>query len=185
MKSRKVVHSIAICFCILLFNQFAQSEETGKTKNQPTQKGHTPSTVNASIGHYNVSANGQDLTHLGSSYSGICPVSVNFSWILSASAPSVITYHITRSDNAHVREQQVNVPKAPNAPFIAYYTWKLGDSTAAYKDFKGSVTLTIDTPTNTTAGGHSYQTIPFVLNCIQDHKVWTPPTGSSKIPKGR
>jgi len=185
MKISKVAHVIAICFCILLFNQLAQSVEPGKTKTQPTQKGQIPSTVNASIGHYNVSANGQDLTHQGSSYSGICPVSVNFNWILSASAPTVITYHIVRSDQTTLPEQQLNMPKAPNAPPIASYTWKLGDSTSAYRDFKGSVTLVMDTPTNITAGGESRQTIPFVLNCIQDHKVWTPPQGSSKTPKGR
>jgi hypothetical protein len=185
MKISKVAHVITMCSCMALFGQFARSVEPGKTKTQPTQKGQTPSTVNASIGHYNVSANGQDLTHQGSSYSGICPVSVNFNWILSASAPTVITYHIVRSDQTTVPEQQLNIPKVPNPPPIASYTWKLGDSTAAFKDFKGSVTLVIDTPTNITAGGESHQTIPFVLNCIQDHKLWTPSPGSSKTPKGR
>ncbi|MGA3159819.1 MAG: hypothetical protein ABSC77_01280 [Terracidiphilus sp.] len=184
MKISKLAHIIAICFCILSFDQFAQSDEPGKTKTQPTQQGHTPSTLNATIRNYDVNANGNDLTHRAP-YSGICPVSVNFSWILSASAPTVITYHIVRSDQTTPEpEQQVNVPKA-NASAIAYYTWKLGDSTAEFKDFKGSVTLVMDTPTNITAGGYSYQTIPFVLNCIQVHQTWTPPPGSSKTPKGR
>jgi len=143
MKTSKFAHIIAICFCIALFSQFAQSEQPG-AKAQPKGSVLNPPVSASAVGVQSVTANGKTLKN-DEPYKGSCPVTMVFTFLVQATEPTTIKYHIVRSDKSHHAPETVKVPKA-NAIVPVPYSWELGAGTAEFKDFTGSVSLVIDSP---------------------------------------
>jgi hypothetical protein len=128
---------------MVLFGQFAQSEQHG-VKTQPTGSVlNQPASANA-VGVQSVTANGKTLKN-DEPYRGSCPVTMVFTFLVQATKPTTIKYHIERSDKSHHAPETVNVPKA-NAIVPVPYSWQLGAGIPEYKDFTGSVSLVIDSP---------------------------------------
>lgn len=166
MKTSKFAHIIAICFCIALFGQFAQSEQPG-AKAQPKGSVLNPPVTATVVGLQSVTANGKTLNIAKDEpYRGSCPVNLVFTFLVQASAPTTIKYDIKRSDKSPHAPEKVNVPKA-NAIVPVTYSWELGADTPEFKDFTGTVTLVIDSPKDISFGGRSSLGAQFVLKCKQ------------------
>jgi hypothetical protein len=177
MKISKVAHIIAICFCMALFGQFAQSEQhgvktqpTGAVKNQPVK--NQPVTAFA-VGVESVTANGKKLNmDKGDTYKGSCPVNLVINFLVEASAPTTIKYHIVRSDQPTKAQapEKVKVPQG-NINVIVPYPWSLGANIPQFQNYKGSVTLVVDSP-KSEVGSTSQVGAGFDLKC--DQAIITP-----------
>jgi hypothetical protein len=151
MKTSKFAHIIAICFCIALFGQFAQSEEHG-TKAQPkgsvlNQSATVAIRGNSMTGNGKVLSGGTERNpnDFDFDYKGSCPVNLKFEWSILPTAPTEIKYKIDRSDNAQSASKTMNAPKANTSVYVMDY-WKLGANTAEFKDYKMWEKLAIESP---------------------------------------
>jgi hypothetical protein len=151
MKTSKVVHIIAICFCLAVVGQFAHAQQIKPiapvTKAAPVVR----------VGGWALTANGKLAKNF--EYTGSCPVNLKFDWGLIATAPAEVTYRYKRSDaSAPSAMQKVNLLKV-NTSVDVSDTWQLGANTAEFKDFKGWIKLTTFEPNKVE------QKIDFTLHC--------------------
>jgi len=150
MKTSKVAHVAAACFCLALIGQFAYSQ----TKPiAPVIK--APPTVR--VGGWALFANGQ--LAKGFEYRGACPVKLKFDWGLISTAPAEVSYRFKRSDDSLPGATlKVNLPK-PNTSVSVFDKWELGSNTPEFKDYKGWIKLTTFSPNKVE------QKIDFTLHC--------------------
>ncbi len=144
MKNSNILRSIALCFCIMLVNQFAISQNAQKAK------------ATVRIGGWALTVNNKIVKNFD--YIGVCPVKLQFAWGVLATEPTEIKYHFERSDGAHAPAGQKNLPKA-NTSEDVIETWDLGANTPEFRDFKGWEELVIDSPNKVA------QKINFTMHC--------------------
>jgi len=155
MKISKFAHIIAICFCIAIFGQFAQSEQPG-AKVQPKGSVLNPPAAVSVVGA-SIFVNGELLKN--GDYKGACPVNLKFKFTLLATEPTQVKYFLQRGDGSKPSPtKEVNIPKANEPVFIAE-PWELGANTPQFKDFKSSMTFTTKYP------NPAHQGIDFTVHC--------------------
>jgi hypothetical protein len=146
MKTSKVAHVIAICFCFALISQFTHAQTI-----EPMRK------ATVRIGGWALTVNNKIVKDFD--YKGTCPVTLQFAWGVLATAPAEIKYHFERSDGAHAPAGQKNLPQA-NTSVDVNETWDLGaNNDATFKDFKGWEKLVIESPNKVE------QKINFTMHC--------------------
>ena len=153
MKISKFANIIAICFCILLINQFAYSQKTPKAKA-------TVQVTWWTLTAKNFSANAENLV---GDYWGTCPVVLKFDWLIVSQESNSVTYQLQRSDGSLPSAiTKVDLKYVPNDHMYEANVidmWNLGAYTPEFKDFKGWINLTTLTPNKWE------QKVPFVLQC--------------------
>jgi hypothetical protein len=176
MKISKFANVIAICFCIAIFGQFAQSEQHG-AKTQPTgsvlnQPAKTPPVTAFAVGVESITFNGKKLKN-SDPYRGFCPVNIVINFLVQASAPTTIKYHIVRSDQPTQPQapEKVKVPKGNINVIVPYGPWSLGANIPNFQNYRGSVTLVVDSP-KSEVGSTSQVGAGFNLKC--DQAIITP-----------
>lgn len=78
------------------------------------------------------------------SYSGRCPAEIRFTGTITAPRPGKVTYRFLRSDGG--AEDPVEIVFAKPETQLVGMTWRLGDSSADFRDYRGWLTLEIVEP---------------------------------------
>lgn len=154
MKASKIARVIALCFCLALLGQFAQSQaNVPHPKAPPAAPPATVSVVGGSM-----YANGELLKNPINDYKGSCPVNLKFTWTLLATEPTEVSYFTKRSDGSSSPEAKVKISKA-NTPVFVSEPWEMGANTPKFKDFNGAITLITKSPNKAELG------IDFTIHC--------------------
>lgn len=97
-----------------------------------------------------------------SSYTGSCPVRLDFDWIMAGTGPTPVSYTFVRSDGGHLAgSRTVELPAGdPRAAILD--DWTLGANNFQFANFSGWVELEIESPNPVS------QRIPFTLHCTSE-----------------
>lgn len=84
------------------------------------------------------------LTASPTSYSGRCPAEISFTGTITVPRPGKVTYRFLRSDGG--AEDPVELVFTKPDTQIVGMTWKLGNASADFRDYRGWLTLEIVAP---------------------------------------